>query len=188
MENREKLLDCALELFAANGYDAVGVQAVSDAAGVKKPTLYHYFGSKSGLLNTLLEDYLNPFLTMLAEAADYKGDVTNSLRRVAEVYFTFARRNPRFYRFYLSMWFAPRDSEAFRGTRPLSERQQVLLEDLFKRAAQDHGNMKGRHQAYAASYLGMINTYIVLSLNGYAELNDEFVFRLIHQFMHGIFS
>ena len=188
MENREKLLDCALELFAANGYDAVGVQAVSDAAGVKKPTLYHYFGSKSGLLNTLLDNYLNPFFITLTEASDYKGDVTNSLRSVAEVYFTFARQNPRFYRFYLSMWFAPRDSEAFRATRPLSERQQAILEDLFKRAAQDHGNMKGRHQAYAASYLGMINTYIVLSLNGYAELDDDFVYRLIHQFMHGIFS
>jgi AcrR family transcriptional regulator len=188
VENREKLLNCALELFAANGYDAVGVQAISDAAGVKKPTLYHYFGSKSGLLDTLLKQYLDPFFENLTAAADYRGDITMSLRAVAETYFSFARRNPRFYRFFLSMWFAPQDSEAFKATRPLSERQQALLEALFQRAAQDHGNMQGRHQAYAASFLGMINTYVILSLNGYAELNDDFVYRLIHQFMHGIFS
>lgn len=188
MENREKLLDCALELFAANGYDAVGVQAVSDAAGVRKPTLYHYFGSKSGLLETLLKQYLDPFFERLAAAADYKGDVTMSLRAVAQCYFSFARNDPRFYRFFLSMWFAPQDSEAFKATRPLSERQQAMLEELFRRTAQDHGNMQGRHQAYAASFLGIINTYVMLSLNGYAELNDDFVYRLIHQFMHGIFS
>ncbi len=166
----------------------MGVQAISDAAGVKKPTLYHYFGSKSGLLNSLLTLYLDPFFEMLSAAADYKGDVTMSLRAVAGAYFTFARQNPRFYRFFLSMWFAPQDSEAFKAARPLSERQQALLEEMFKRAAQDHGNMLGRHQAYAASFLGMINTYVMLSLNGYAELNDDFVYRLIHQFMHGIFS
>jgi len=54
MSNREKLLACALDLFAKRGFDAVGVQEVADAAGLKKPTLYYYFGSKSGLLQTLL--------------------------------------------------------------------------------------------------------------------------------------
>jgi AcrR family transcriptional regulator len=188
MENRENLLNCALELFTANGYDAVGVQTISEAAGVKKPTLYHYFGSKSGLLNTLLQQYLDPFFDELSAAADYKGDITLSLRSTAEVYFAFARQNPRFYRFFLSMWFAPRDSEAFKATRPFNERQQALLEELFRRAAQDHGNMKDRQQAYAASFLGILNTYVMLSLNGYALLDDAFIYRLLHQFMHGIFS
>jgi AcrR family transcriptional regulator len=188
MENRENLLKCALELFALNGYDAVGVQTISDAAGIKKPTLYHYFGSKSGLLNTLLQENLEPFFLELTAAADYKGDITASLHAVAGAYFSFARQNPRFYRFFLSMWFAPHESETFKAMRPASEHQQKLMEDLFARAAQDHGNMKGRQQTYAASFLGMVNTYVMLSLNGYTELNDDFVYRLIHQFMYGIFS
>lgn len=188
MDNRENLLNHALELFTANGYDAVGVQTISDAAGVKKPTLYHYFGSKSGMLNTLLEQYLEPFYETLAQAAAYRGDITASLHAVAGAYFDFARQNPRFYRFYLSMWFAPRESEAYKAMQPLSGRQQALLEELFERAAQDHGNMRGRQKAYAASFLGMINTYVMLSLNGYAELDEDTVYRLIHQYMHGIFS
>ena len=28
------------------GYDAVGVQEIVDTAGITKPTLYYYFGSK----------------------------------------------------------------------------------------------------------------------------------------------
>ena len=52
MENRDHILDCALRLFAARGYDAVGVQEIVELAGLTKPTLYHYFGSKRGLLET----------------------------------------------------------------------------------------------------------------------------------------
>ena len=43
MDNREKILNCALELFHARGYDAVGVQEIAETAGVTKPTLYYYF-------------------------------------------------------------------------------------------------------------------------------------------------
>ena len=56
------------------------------------------------------------------------------------------------------------------------------------RAAKDHGNMRGRQRAYAATFLGMINTYIGLALNGYADLTDEVLYQAVHQFMHGIFS
>ena len=41
MDNRELLLNTALELFHAKGYDAVGVQEIVDRAGVTKPTLYY---------------------------------------------------------------------------------------------------------------------------------------------------
>ena len=54
MENRMRIMECAKKLFYAKGYDAVGVQEIVDRAGITKPTLYYYFGSKLGLLKTLL--------------------------------------------------------------------------------------------------------------------------------------
>lgn len=188
VNNREKLLECAVELFTLRGYDAVGVQEIADAVGIKKPTLYHYFGSKGGLLATLLTEYFDPFFEQLQEAAEYRGNITASLRAVAELYFQFARQNPTLYRFYLSMWFAARDSDLFKASQSLTEKQQLLIETLFAKAAGDHGNMRGRQRTYAASFLGMVNTYAMLSLNGYAELDDALVSSMIHQFMHGIFS
>jgi TetR/AcrR family transcriptional regulator len=188
MNNREKLLARALDLFARRGYDAVGVQEVASAAGLKKPTLYHYFGSKSGLLRTLLIENFAPLFDEVEKAADYQGDVTTTLRSVATVYFEFARRNPRLYRLQLAMWFAPPDSEPFQLVAGLNERQQQILETLFVRASGDHGNMQGRQRAYASTFLGMVNTYTSLGLNGYAELDQQLVDKAIHQFMHGIFS
>ena len=188
MDNRSNILSCALRLFAARGYDAVGVQEIVDAAGVTKPTLYHYFGSKHGLLDTLLSERFSGLYASLSQATTYRGDLPFTLEQVAAAYFDFAQANRLFYRLQLATWFAPPDSEAFGAVSGLNQKQQWLLERLFLAAAEDHGNMRGRHRAYAATFLGMIHTYVGLALNGYMELDDGLVHRAVHQFMHGIFS
>jgi AcrR family transcriptional regulator len=188
MDNRSNILSHAIELFASRGYDAVGVQEIADAAGITKPTLYHYFGSKLGLLITIFTERFTALYESIEPAATYRGDLPLTLNRTAAAYFDYADKNRLFYRMQLSAWFAPPHSDAFKALSHFSGRQQQLLERLFIKAVSDHGNMRGRHRAYAATFLGMINTYIGLSLNGYIELNDELTYRAVHQFMHGIFS
>ncbi|MFH1059808.1 MAG: helix-turn-helix domain-containing protein [Pseudomonadota bacterium] len=188
MDNREKILAEALHLFAAQGYEAVGVEAIARAAGVTKPTLYHYFGSKAGLLEELLQVNFLALLDAVRPALAYARDLPLTLYRTAHAYFGFARAHPEFYRMQLAMWFGPQDGEPFRAVQPWGQRQQELLTALFAAAAQDHGNMKGRQQRYAATFLGMINTMIGLQLHGLATLDDELVFKVVHQYMHGIYS
>jgi AcrR family transcriptional regulator len=188
MDNRAAILTCALKLFAARGYDAVGVQEIVEAAGITKPTLYHYFGSKQGLLDVLLGEHFDRLCAAVRQAAAYQGDLPLTLTRVAVAYFDFAGKNKAFYRWQLALWFAPPESDACRAVSRLNNELYELIEDLFLRAAADHGNMKGRQRAYAATFIGMINTYIGLSLNGYAKLDDQLVYQAVHQFMHGIFS
>lgn len=188
MDSRSQILASALRLFAARGYDAVGTQEIVDDAGLTKPTLYHYFGSKQGLLDALLAAHYDDLLERVASAADYHHDLPGTLNRVAAAYFAYAAEHPEFYRMQLSMWFAPRHSVSYQSMARLAGRQQALLEALFLAAADDHGNMRGRHEAYAATFLGMINTYIGLALNDLATINDHLVYRAVHQFMHGIFS
>ena len=187
-DNRSRLLACALDLFAARGYDGVGVQEVADAAGLKKPTLYHYFGSKSGLLKTLLDENFVELFNALIPASTYHRDVASTLQALAIEYFKFAEKHPKFYRLQLSMCFAPPESPAFTAVSALYIKQQHMLEAFFMRASEDHGNMKGRQRAYAATFLGMLNTYISISLNGYTGMDDDLAQKAVHQFMHGIFS
>ena len=88
----------------------------------------------------------------------------------------------------MGMWFAPPESESFKTIFPYLELEQKVIEDIFVNAAKDHGNMLGRHKIYASTFLGIINTYIGIALNGYAKLDNELVYKVVHQFMHGIFS
>lgn len=188
MDNRAKILDCALRLFAGQGYDAVGVQEIVDAAGITKPTLYHYFGSKHGLLEALLETHFSQLNQAVRVAATYQGDLPATLTRLVKVFFQYARENPTFYHLQLALWFAPRDSAAQQAvTRWFLEQYQVI-EGVFIQAAHDHGNMRGRQRAYATTLTGMVNTYIGMALNGYTQLDDTLVYQAVHQFQHGIYS
>ena len=72
MDNRMNILEKALHLFYEKGYDAIGVQEIADAAGVTKPTLYHYFGSKYGLLQAVAMEGYADLQTGMAEAPSIK--------------------------------------------------------------------------------------------------------------------
>ncbi|MFL5894628.1 MAG: TetR/AcrR family transcriptional regulator [Thermoleophilaceae bacterium] len=52
---REKILDAARAEFGRRGYDATSIAEIGRAAGISKSVLYHYFGSKAGLYEALLE-------------------------------------------------------------------------------------------------------------------------------------
>jgi TetR/AcrR family transcriptional regulator len=188
MDNRAAILNCALELFAARGYDAVGVQEIAEAAGITKPTLYHYFGSKQGLLKTLVDGCAGPFYRAESQAAEYHGDLPGTLIALGRAYFKFALENPVYCRLQLAFYFAPNHSEAYQAVAGQNERQYQLVADVFEAAVVQHGNMRGRQRLYAATFIGMLNTCIGMWLNGYGPLDEDLVQRVVKQFQHGIYS
>jgi TetR/AcrR family transcriptional regulator len=188
MDNRSTIVQVAMELFAARGYDGIGVQEIAEKSGVTKPTLYHYFGSKEGLLQALLEEYFVRLCAKLRTAAEYQRDLTQTLTRIVQAYYDFAQANRTFYRLQLGLLAAPPESPAYLLAAKFSDELFGILETVFEKAARDHGNMKGRHQLYAATFLGFIHTYTSQVLAGKMENNADTVYRALHQFMHGIFS
>ena len=63
-DTRQKILDKALELFAAKGYDSVSVGEIAQAVGIKAPSLYNHFPSKQAIFDAILE----------STAAQYEAD------------------------------------------------------------------------------------------------------------------
>lgn len=53
---RRRILDAALELFAARGFDGTSIKRISGAAGVPPGLIYHYFEGKRGLLKVLVDE------------------------------------------------------------------------------------------------------------------------------------
>jgi|GEM_PF-3139227 len=52
---RERLLRAGEQLFMAHGFAAVSTRDICTRAGVKQPTLYHYFGNKEELYLAVVE-------------------------------------------------------------------------------------------------------------------------------------
>ena len=54
-DTKQKILDKALELFSARGYDSVSVDQIAKAVGIKAPSLYNHFPGKQAIFDALVE-------------------------------------------------------------------------------------------------------------------------------------
>jgi AcrR family transcriptional regulator len=68
-ESRARILDSALRLFAAHGYDRTPVRTIAEHAGVSTGLLYHYFPGKGALLRALFEATMADVRESFARAA-----------------------------------------------------------------------------------------------------------------------
>lgn len=81
---RERILDAAEDLFAADGFDATPTSRIAHRAAVAKGLLFYYFPHKMDLLRTLFVERLPVHsLSSLAGIA-VPGDVAGSLVRLAD--------------------------------------------------------------------------------------------------------
>ena len=55
MSTKERILDAALTLFAANGYNGTSVEQIAKAVGIKAPSLYKHYKGKEDILNALID-------------------------------------------------------------------------------------------------------------------------------------
>lgn len=54
-DTKQKIIDKALELFAAHGYDAVSVGEIAKAVGIRAPSLYNHYLSKQAIFDAIVE-------------------------------------------------------------------------------------------------------------------------------------
>jgi TetR/AcrR family fatty acid metabolism transcriptional regulator len=67
VDKRRLILDAAIRVFARQGFHACRVSDIADEAGVAYGLVYHYFGSKEEILNTLFSERWQIMLDAIAE-------------------------------------------------------------------------------------------------------------------------
>lgn len=192
MENRVRIMECAKELFYARGYDAVGVQEIVDRAGITKPTLYYYFGSKMGLLKTLLATKFESSPVFLKSIPDSGQDIRSSLYHLAKAYFDFFEKDRKFYMLMMTLFYSARENEAYQAVKPYITEFYETVVQLFAHASCQLGNMHGRQRQFAIGFIGTINHYLLLHCetdpNQQEKIEEETIVSLVNQFMYGIFT
>ena len=81
---RERILDAAEDLFAADGFDATPTSRIARRAAVAKGLLFYYFPSKVDLLRTLFVERLPVHSLSGVAGIAVPGDVAGSLLRLAD--------------------------------------------------------------------------------------------------------
>jgi AcrR family transcriptional regulator len=103
----ERILSTSLDLFAIKGYDATSVREICESAGITKPTLYHFFGSKDGVLQALVQTGFQQYRAIVNAAMDTPGSFKERVKVLARSVFESARNKPLFWRFIHSVIWAP---------------------------------------------------------------------------------
>jgi TetR/AcrR family fatty acid metabolism transcriptional regulator len=82
-DKRRLILDAAVRVFARQGFHACRVADIADEAGVAYGLVYHYFGSKDEVLDTLFLERWQVMLELIREVDAEPLPVREKLRAIA---------------------------------------------------------------------------------------------------------
>jgi AcrR family transcriptional regulator len=93
-ERRRRILDAALQAFAAHGYHATSMREIAAAAGITKPVLYLHFESKERLFVALLEEISGELTARSASALAADAPAEARVRAAVEAFFEYVEQRP----------------------------------------------------------------------------------------------
>jgi len=158
-DTRERLIAAAADLIAASPGEDFSLRAVCDAVGVKMPTLYHFFGSKQGLIEAVIEHGFDLYLGEKS-SMESSGDPIQDIRAGWDAHVSFGLANPGF---YTLMYGKVRPGYA----PDAQSRPSEILRALTARAAEQHRLVVSSEQAAAhilVANIGVTLRQIVLAV------------------------
>jgi AcrR family transcriptional regulator len=108
--SREAVLDAAERLMAEQGYDAASVAALVEEAGIPASSIYHYFGSKEGVLLAVMERGAERFFAELPDLDRRAGTQREHLSALVAAVTATLDHHPDFLRILVVMAAQPVDA------------------------------------------------------------------------------
>lgn len=124
-ERRRQLVSEAIRLFGQRGYEGTSLEAVAEAAGVRKQTLLYYFPGKEELFDACIDELATRLATTLERALEGPDEDWTRAEAVIHAIFRLAEGWPEFPLFL---------REASRRGPEIVGRVAGTLEPLRKRA------------------------------------------------------
>lgn len=126
---RERLIDAAIDRFAASGVET-SFDVIAADAGVTKGALYHHFGSKSGLVEAVYREAIQRHAARVIAASSSGTGRERLLGLVGSSLELYSSRTP-FYRLLAQLHEVASRSEALGAIAERSQRNQL---DYFTQA------------------------------------------------------
>jgi AcrR family transcriptional regulator len=103
--SRDKILDCAEQLFARRGFAGIGLAEVAEKVGLSKSSLFHHFSSKAQLYAAVMERILDRIEAELVRSLAAGGGPVQRLERWLDVVSDVLAANPTYARLLLRSLF-----------------------------------------------------------------------------------
>ena len=103
--SRDKILDCAEQLFARRGFAGIGLAEVAEQVGLSKSSLFHHFSSKAQLYAAVMARILDRIEAELMRSLAAGGGPVQRLERWLDVVVDVLAANPTYARLLLRSLF-----------------------------------------------------------------------------------
>jgi AcrR family transcriptional regulator len=180
-----KLLSEAIRLFAAKGYRATSTREIVEAAGVTKPMLYYYFQSKEGLLAAAMTHFVDMFHGRLRHVLAQPLAPRALLVEIVWAHLDFCQAHKPLGRLFFALLFGPDDQKNLVDLAQYTEPGQQLFMQAVGQALEGGLIRPEAGEDFAMALHGMINVWIIASLNDEAELTYATAERIIDGLLTG---
>lgn len=162
-DTRARTLEAALELFMERGYFNTTIQDLGGLAGVSVGSIYHHFGSKTGVARALYQGLMGELEAAIDEIAARPVSSADQCRAAMAHLLAFAEQRPRAMQFILEA----RHQEFLPDEPPMCSAQPfVRMRELVRRGI-EHGEMRDIDVNVAATSLfGGALRLIAMRLDG----------------------
>jgi AcrR family transcriptional regulator len=165
-----RILDAALELFSARGFDGTSVAAIAARARVSRSAVFWHFGDKTTLFQEACRRMLEPFVRELERTLEHL-DARKRLEELFAVYETFVSENRPAIE-TIVRWVL--ESPILRASlqRPLLALHAVFARDV-RQAIEEVLGDAGRAAELSAGIVSLLDGNLVLSLIDPGEKSRE---------------
>jgi len=187
-DTKRKIFSEAARLFSERGYYAVSMREISERAGVTKPTIYYYFGSKDGIYEQLISESIKWLDKITTTIRNQNGSSKEKLIQLIKRHFDACLKYPEYVKFIYSI-VTSREKLPFLDNfqqKALKERQ--LLIDIIKSGIQNNEFGAGADPELASLIIeAVISQFIWLHIETNAvTLSDQLAERIIELIFKGL--
>jgi AcrR family transcriptional regulator len=180
-----RLLEEAVRLFATKGYPATSTREIVEAAGVTKPMLYYYFQNKEGLLAAAIGHFIDPFHARLRQVVSQPLEARELLVELVWAHLDFCQEHKPLARLFYALFFGPDDQKTLIDLSQYTDVGHELLMQGVRRALEGGLVRRDCEEEFTMALHGMINIWVIASLNGEAQLSYPLAARIVDGLLVG---
>ena len=146
-------MDAAGALLVEDGYESFSMRRLAARCGYTAPTIYHHFGDREGLLDTLLAERFSRLATKIRRIPQ-GDDPVEYLRAVAIAFVRFGIRHPNHYQL---LFLRPPDHAPPPTVDAVREHLESVWEELWEAGRLRTGDRESANQSLWSLCHGLIS-------------------------------
>lgn len=187
-QTRARIFREAASLFAEKGYHGVSMREISERAGVTKPTIYYYFGSKEGIYKALIDLGLEHGFEKINHIIQLDIPVKTKLVKLIQHRFKLSLQHPEIVKFFLRIMAFSENLPFLEDYKVKAERHRQILINVIQEGVDSGEFGAGAKPALAVEIIGgVLEHFIGMQLNSRKKiLSDQLAEDIIELLFKGL--